>query len=165
MSKEPPKEESHHPLNPLQLLDEGMLLAERTLDITELGRLKEDLALLKKFSTKETLEAKKIKASLSEVTGSIGHPTRLSTVIDIFKEDGLDYNKALIAAVYEGNIEVARVLLENGANIHYTASENKTPLSIACDPKGKILPDMVTLLKNNGAKKEDIKDNSVALDY
>jgi len=85
-------------------------------------------------------------------------------VISTIGKGSVNYNGALMAAVYEGKIDVVRALLENSAaDIHYSPKTQKgtpsktSPLMVALKPKdGHSNPQMVQLLIEKGASKQDI---------
>lgn len=62
----------------------------------------------------------------------------------------------LYCAVIQGNLEIARFLIESGANINAQADDDSTPLHFAVQMQDK---EMIRLLVTNGAD-QDIKDES-----
>ena len=67
--------------------------------------------------------------------------------------DGLDYNglTALYYAAQYGRLEMARVLIEKGANIEHQDEYGNTPLMRACLNLNRNGVDMISLLISSGA--------------
>lgn len=80
-------------------------------------------------------------------------------VMDLLLENGADVNSALISknaagwtalhfAVVNGDYDLVKYLLSNGANVNHTSDEGSTALSLARQEKYK---EIISLLKNKGA--------------
>jgi ankyrin repeat protein len=80
-------------------------------------------------------------------------------VMDLLLESGADVNSALISktaagwtallfAVVNGDYDLVKYLLSQGANVNHTSDEGSTALSLARQEKYK---EIINLLKNNGA--------------
>jgi ankyrin repeat protein len=79
--------------------------------------------------------------------------------MDLLLENGADVNSALISknaagwtalhfAVVNGDYDLVKYLLSNGANVNHTSDEGSTALSLARQEKYK---EIISLLKNKGA--------------
>ena len=62
--------------------------------------------------------------------------------------NGFDGSTPLIVAPRKGNVEIAKLLIERGANINKTDITGQTPLHVACQ-NGR--EEMVKLLPERGA--------------
>ena len=86
----------------------------------------------------------------------------LSKDADVNARNNTGATSLYMASAY-GNIEVARLLLDNGADIDLFTTDNRTPIAIAAD--GEYCSDssleMVKFLLSRGADLDTNKDNSI----